>query len=252
MTEVIIVEDERLAADKLSRQLKNIDPDIEIVAVLDTVARAVEFLSSRSVDLIFLDVHLGDDLSFRIFEKVKVKTPIIFTTAYDQYAIKAFKLNSIDYLLKPVNKTDLKAALTKFFDGRQEETPLDYQSLLQSLHANNSIAYQTRFMVYKGDKVKTIDMADVAYFFAEGKYVYLVDKGGFEYLVDYTLDKLRDCLDPMRFFRINRQLIIQICAIEEMTSYTKGRLKISLNPPSKKEAIVSIERATEFKNWLNK
>ncbi|MEP2026026.1 MAG: LytTR family DNA-binding domain-containing protein [Reichenbachiella sp.] len=252
MTEVIIVEDERLAAEKLSRQLKNIDNEIDIVATLDSVARAVAFLSSRSVDLIFLDVHLGDDLSFSIFEKIKIKTPIIFTTAYDQYAIKAFKLNSIDYLLKPVNKSDLKTALMKFFDSRQNQTSLDYEALLSSIRSNNSIPYQSRFIVYKGDKVKTIDVTDVSYFFAEGKYVYLVDRAGLEYLVDYTLDKLSECLNPQHFFRINRQFIIQICAIQEMTSYTKGRLKITLEPQAKKETIVSIERATSFKNWLNK
>ncbi|SMD35871.1 two component transcriptional regulator, LytTR family [Reichenbachiella faecimaris] len=252
MTEVVIVEDERLAAEKLSRQLKNIDSQIEIVACLDSVSRAVKFLSSRSVDLIFLDVHLGDDVSFSIFEKIKIKTPIIFTTAYDQYAIKAFKLNSIDYLLKPVSKTDLKAALTKYFDGKQDQTSVDYEVLLRSLQSNDASVYQTRFMVYKGDKVKTIDVTDVAYFFAEGKYVYLVEKSGFEYLVDYTLDKLKEYLNPQRFFRINRQFIIQICAIEEMVNYSKGRLQISLNPPTKKDAIVSIERATAFKNWLNK
>lgn len=252
MTEVIIVEDERLAADKLSRQLRNIDPEIEIVATLDTVAKAVDFLASRSVDLIFLDVHLGDDISFSIFDQVKVKTPIIFTTAYDQYAIKAFKLNSLDYLLKPVSKNELQTALTKYFEQKPVSPVPDYQSLLASLKSNDTSIYQTRFIVYKGDKVKTIEVSEIAYFFAEGKYVYLVDKGSVEYLVDYTLDKLNGCLDPMRFFRINRQLIIQVCAIEEMTSYSKGRLKINLNPPSRKEAIVSIERATAFKNWLNR
>lgn len=252
MAKVIIVEDERLAAEKLIRQLKNIDSELEIVAKLDSVASTVEFLTNHSVDLIFLDIHLGDDLSFHIFDKVKIKTPIIFTTAYDQYAIKAFKLNSLDYLLKPVNKNELKEALLKFYDNQQRQTPVDYQTLLQGLQSNLEPTFQKRFMVYKGDRVKTIEVKDVAYFFAEGKYVYLVDTDGHEHLVDYTLDKLQSKLDPEQFFRINRQFIIQICAISDMVAYSKGRLKISLEPSPKKETIVSIDRATDFKNWLNK
>ncbi|WP_422360530.1 LytR/AlgR family response regulator transcription factor [Reichenbachiella sp.] len=253
MTQVIIVEDEPLAAQKLSRQLKNIDTEIEILATLGSVSTTVEFLSSRAVDLIFLDIHLGDDLSFSIFEKMQVSAPVIFTTAYDQYAIKAFKVNSIDYLLKPVNKTDLKQAITKFYEQRKLQQPsVDYQSLIQTLRSRAVESYQSRFLVYKGDKVKSIEVDTIAYFFAEGKYVYLVDKNGQEFLVDYTLDKLKTCLDPKLFFRINRQFVIHIQAIQEMTTYTKGRLKINLNPPAKKDAIVSIERASAFKTWLNK
>ncbi|WP_420582601.1 LytR/AlgR family response regulator transcription factor [Reichenbachiella sp.] len=253
MTRVIIVEDEPLAAQKLSRQLKNVDPDIEILATLGSVSATVDFLSSDSVDLVFLDIHLGDDLSFSIFEKVQVSAPVIFTTAYDEYAIKAFKVNSIDYLLKPVNKTDLKQALTKYYEQRQSlQTPVDYQLLIQTLQSGTSESYQSRFLVYKGDKVKSVEVEAIAYFFAEGKYVYLVDKGGQEFLIDYTLDKLKECLNPQHFFRINRQFVIHIQSIQEMTTYTKGRLKIDLNPPAKKDAIVSIERASTFKNWLNK
>lgn len=251
MTRVVIVEDEHLAAQKLTRQLKNIEPDLEIVCILDTVEKSVEFLSKSSVDLIFLDIHLGDDLSFSIFEKIKIKTPIIFTTAYDQYAIKAFELNSIDYLLKPVNKTDLKDAMEKFYERRSTQVQPNYEDLIKSLNLDNNNSYQSRFMVYKGDKVKSIETQEIAYFFAEGKYVYLVDENGSEYLVDYTLDKLKEKLSPQKFFRINRQFIIQIDAIGDMTIYTKGRLKIMLRPESKKEAIVSIERASEFKEWLN-
>ena len=253
MTQVIIVEDEPLAAQKLSRQLKNIDTDIEILATLGSVSATIDFLSSNTVDLVFLDIHLGDDLSFSIFEKLQVSAPVIFTTAYDQYAIKAFKVNSIDYLLKPVNKTDLKKAITKFYEQRKlQQSPVDYQLLLQTLQSGALENYQSRFLVYKGDKVKSIEVDNIAYFFAEGKYVYLVDVNGQEYLVDYTLDKLKACLDPQLFFRINRQFVIHIQAIQEMTAYTKGRLKIDLSPSAKKDAIVSIERASAFKTWLNK
>ncbi|MEO9965116.1 MAG: LytTR family DNA-binding domain-containing protein [Reichenbachiella sp.] len=251
MTRVVIVEDENLAAQKLIRQLGEVDPAMEIVSVLDTVSGAVDFLNTNEVDLIFLDIHLGDDLSFNIFKETKVKTPIIFTTAYDQYAIQAFKLNSVDYLLKPINKSELKEALDKFQENRQVSS-VDYRLLVESLQSTMEPTSQKRFMVYKGDKVKTINTAEVAYFFAEGKYVYLVNMDGVEYLIDYTLDKLQSKLEPEQFFRINRQFIIQICAIKEMIAYSKGRLKIELDPTPRKETIVSTDRSSDFKNWLNK
>lgn len=250
MTKVLIVEDEHLAAQKLTRQLQNIDTEIEILAVIDSVDDAVAWLRSNEADLIFLDIHLGDDSSFKIFQKIKVKTPIIFTTAYDQYAVQAFKLNSIDYLLKPVNKNELRDSMEKFYD-RTPKQDVDFQSLLASIQSEGGLSYQKRFMVYRGDRVKSIPTTSIAYFFAEGKYAYLLTSDKNEYMIDYTLEKLESLLSPENFFRINRQFIIHIDAIEEMISYTKGRLKIVLSPESKKEAIVSIERASDFKKWLN-
>lgn len=252
MTDVIIVEDEELAAQKLARQLRAINQDINIVTTLDSVAGTVKFLSEKTVDLIFLDIHLGDDLSFKIFDQIVVKTPIIFTTAYDQYAIKAFKVNSVDYLLKPVGKKELNDALDKYFSNNQPGLPIDYQQLIQTFQAEKEPVYQERFMVYKGDRVKTINVKDIAYFFAEGKYVYLVENGGQKYLVDYSLDKLYSKLDPGLFFRINRQFIIHINAIGEMIAYSKGRLKILLVPEPKRDTIVSTDRASAFKSWLNR
>lgn len=252
MTKVLIVEDEHLAAQKLIRQLHNIAPETEVLAVIDSVGEATDWLKKNEADLIFLDIHLGDDSSFKIFEKVRIKTPIIFTTAYDQYAIRAFKLNSIDYLLKPVNKQELREALEKFHDIRPKPQETDYQSLLKSLQMEEEPSYQKRFMVYRGDRVKSIPTSSIAYFFAEGKYVYLLTGDGTEFMVDYTLEKLESLLNPEDFFRINRQFIIHIDAISDMISYTKGRLNVILNPASKKEAIVSIERASDFKKWLNK
>ena len=252
MTQVLIIEDEHYAAQKLIRQLQNIDPDMEVLAVLDSVDESVKWLKQNSADLIFLDIHLGDDDSFRIFEKIKIRTPVIFTTAYDQYAIKAFRLNSIDYLLKPVNKKDLQAALQKYYDLDSPAQQIDYKELLDSLKSAPEAQYQKRFMVYFGDRVKSIATEEVAYFFAEGKYVYLVSKEGKEYIIDFTLEKLVQSLDPQYFFRINRQFIICIECIQEMITYTKGRLKIELKPKSSREVIVSIERSSEFKKWLNK
>ncbi|MEQ9287422.1 MAG: LytTR family DNA-binding domain-containing protein [Cyclobacteriaceae bacterium] len=250
MTRVLIIEDEFYAAQKLIRQLKNIDPEIEILDTLDSVTESVKWLRQHTADLIFLDIHLGDGQSFKIFEKIQTKTPIIFTTAYDQYAIRAFKLNSIDYLLKPVNKKELQDALTKYHD--QKVLEFDYKSLLATFQNGSSSHYQKRFMVFYGDRAKSIPVEDIAYFFAEGKYAYLVSRGGKEFIVDHTLEKLEGLLSPEVFFRINRQFIISIDSISDMIAYTKGRLKIELDPPGKKEAIVSIEKASDFKKWLNK
>lgn len=252
MTRVLIIEDEFYAAQKLIRQLKNIDPEIEILDTLDSVSESVRWLRQHTADLIFLDIHLGDGQSFRIFEKVRTKTPIIFTTAYDQYAIRAFKLNSIDYLLKPVNKKELQDALAKYHDHKVLE--FDYKELLNTFQTGTSDSnyYQKRFMVFYGDRAKSIPVEDIAYFFAEGKYAYLVSCEGKEYIVDNTLEKLEGLLSPEMFFRINRQFIISIESINDMIAYTKGRLKIELNPPGKKDAIVSIEKASDFKRWLNK
>ncbi|MFT7162683.1 MAG: DNA-binding LytR/AlgR family response regulator [Bacteroidia bacterium] len=252
MTRVLIIEDEFYAAQKLIRQLQNIDPEIEILDTLDSVDESVKWLKANEVDLIFLDIHLGDDLSFKIFERINVKTPIIFTTAYDQYAIKAFKLNSIDYLLKPVNKKELEKALEKFHEQKLQSQAFDYNQLLNSLQSEKNTSYQKRFMVYFGDRVKSIPVEEIAYFFAEGKYAYLISKDDKEYIVDYTLEKLEGLVNKDEFFRINRQFIIRIDSISEMIAYTKGRLKIELQPSCKKEAIVSIEKASEFKKWLNR
>jgi len=246
---VIIIEDESYAAEKLERQLKTIDRNITILAKLESVEDAVDWLRNNSAELIFLDIHLGDALSFKIFEKVEVKTPIIFTTAYDQYAIQAFKLNSIDYLLKPVSKGDLQQALDKFSENQPNRQEVDYRQLLESLQQPD---FQKRFMVYTGDKIKTIPVEEVAYFFAEGKYCYLISTDKTEYLIDQTLDKLEALLNPDSFFRINRQFIVSLSSIDEMYTYPKGRVKMVLKPHNKKEAIVSVDRSPEFKKWLNR
>jgi DNA-binding LytR/AlgR family response regulator len=248
---VIIIEDVSYAAEKLHRQLMKTGKDVDVLTTLGSVESAVSWLQKNNADLIFLDIHLGDSNSFRIFEHVDIKTPIIFTTAYDQYAIEAFKLNSIDYLLKPINQKDLEKAIRKYKDVFQGNTSIDY-SRIATLIENKAPEYQKRFMVYSGDKIKTIEKDNVAYFLAEGKYCYLYSNDNLQYLIDFTLDKLEKVLAPDEFFRINRQFIINIKSIHQMHSYPKGRVKIDLSPPNKKEAIVSIERASQFKKWLNK
>jgi DNA-binding LytR/AlgR family response regulator len=251
---VVIVEDEKLAADKLERQLNKADENIHVLAKLESITEAISWFTENKCDLIFLDIHLSDGISFNIFEKIKLKIPVIFTTAYDQYAIQAFKVNALDYLLKPISKSDLSAALEKFHslsDNQKELPPIDFSALLEAM-ADKKTAYKERFMVKSGGgKIKVIETDSVAYFFAEGKYAFLVDKKGEEHLIENTLEKLVNELNPIKFFRINRQFIIGINAIEKMHTWTKSRIKIELNPPSKQEAIVSVERSPEFKKWLD-
>jgi DNA-binding LytR/AlgR family response regulator len=250
MLKVLIVEDEFPAAKRLIRLLEQVDPTIEVLDTLDSVERAVAWLKQHQADLIFLDIHLADGNSFSIFEQVTVKTPIIFATAYDKYAIQAFKLNSVDYLLKPIEREELAQSLAKYRDTRQTQAPLDVEALLRAMQPQHE--YQKRFMVTAGDKIKSVPIEEVAYFFGQQKYVFLTTKDNRQYIVDFTLGKLEDMLDPQRFFRINRQFIISFDAIASMFAYSKSRVKIELDPPGEIEAIVSIEKAPRFKEWLNR
>jgi DNA-binding LytR/AlgR family response regulator len=253
MLNILIVEDEHLAATRLQRMLQKIDPDIHILSILDTVKDAVVWLQENEADLIFLDIHLADGNSFGIFDQVEVKTPIIFSTAYDQYAIKAFKLNSVDYLLKPIDKEELEAAIEKFKDLRSsgQSNNIDVQALMQTIQGPQS-NYQKRFIVTSGEKIKSVKIEDVAYFFGQQKYVFLITKDNRRHIIDYTLGKLEEMLDPEQFFRINRQFIIGFDAIKNMFSYSKSRIKIDLDPPGEIDAIVSIDKSKRFKDWLNR
>jgi DNA-binding LytR/AlgR family response regulator len=251
---VLIIEDEPPAARRLGRLLQQLAPQAQIMEILDTVSSAVRWLAVNQANLIFADIHLADGNSFSIFEQVQVRTPIIFTTAYDQYAIKAFKLNSIDYLLKPIEREGLEQALHKYRDRQSPPAaPLDIQALMQAMEAQKQRpTYQKRFMVTAGEKIKSIPIEEVAYFFGQQKYVFLITHDGRQHLVDYTLTQLEDLLDPELFFRINRQFIIGYDAIQQMYAYSKSRVKVELAPTSDMEAIVSIEKAPRFKEWLNR
>lgn len=249
---VLIIEDEKLAVDRLTRLLRTIDPEIEIVGNIPTVTGSVKWLTSHTCDLIFLDIHLADGLSFGIFEQVQVDIPIIFTTAYDQYAIKAFQVNSIDYLLKPFNPKELEKSLQKYktIFGHKTTAHIDFSSLVAMIQSGES--HQKRFVVHAGQKIKSIPAEDIAYFYADEKMVFLCTFDARNYIVDYTIDKLESGLNPEAFFRINRRFIINIKAIKEMYSYPKSRVKIELNPACNYETIVSIERSAKFKQWLNR
>jgi DNA-binding LytR/AlgR family response regulator len=248
---VVIIEDEKLATDSLEQMLLSIDGSIQVLAKIESVRNAVRWLSNNKADLIFLDVQLSDGISFNIFEQVNIKTPVIFTTAYDQYAIKAFKLNSIDYLLKPIDINELRQSIDKYKIMQQEsDLSFDIKTLMESL--KKTVQYQTRFLVHAGQKIKSIKTSEIAYLYVRERDVYLCTHDNKHYDIDYTLDKLQEILDPNKFFRINRQYIIHIDAIENMYTISKSRVKIGLKPPTEEDTIVSFNNAHEFKLWLNR
>ncbi len=248
---VLIVEDESLAAEKLENMLYEIDPAIKVVAKTGSIKESVQWLMQHTPDLIFLDIQLSDGISFSIFEQVSVNTPIIFTTAYDQYAIKAFQLNSISYLLKPIRQSDLADSLRKY-QTLKSAFSIDFDALLATIQGREP-EYKKRFLIQIGEKIKRVDVADVAYFFALEKGVYLRTTQGNTYPVEFTLDKLEGMVNPSHFFRINRKYMVHIDAIKNMVAWSRSRVKLELNPKAddEMETIVSIDRAGEFKKWLN-
>lgn len=248
---VVIIEDEQLSADHLTFLLHKIDQDTEIVAYFDSVKDSVSaFSGGLKADLIFLDIHLADGNSFEIFSKTTIETPIIFTTAFDQYAIKAFKHNSIDYLLKPVSLTDLQFSFQKFLTQKQ----IINKNLLESMavaYQKINKQYKSRFLVKIGSSIDTIKKDDIHHFETEDSLSFLVNLKGNRYPVDYTLDQLEELIDPKDFFRINRKIILSIGAIEKVSSYFNGRLAISNKQLEGDARIVSRERVQDFKAWLN-
>ncbi len=249
--DVLIIEDEKIAANNLEKMLHQIDRNINVQSKIDSIDESVKWLSNNTTDLIFLDIHLADGLCFKIFEQIEIKTPIIFTTAYDQYAIKAFKVNSIDYLLKPVETQQLEQSLEKFKELNQVQSVknIDFDALINFY--TNQIKYQERFIVRYAQKIKSIKTSEIAYFFANNENIFLCTKGNNNYPVDYSLDKLENIINPKDFFRINRQFIVNISSIEKMYSLSKSRIKIELNPKADSEIIVSYSRMSDFKKWLN-
>ncbi|MFO8000888.1 MAG: LytTR family DNA-binding domain-containing protein [Marinilabilia sp.] len=249
---VLIIEDEKFAADKLGKMLQDINPSIEILAKISSIKESVRWLLQNTADLIFLDIQLSDGISFSIFEQVPTNTPIIFTTAYDQYAIKAFQLNSIAYLLKPIRKSDLEESLKKF-EILKSSFDIDFGALLAQLQGNQP-GYKKRFLIQIGEKIRKVEVSDIAWFFVMDKTTFVKTFPGKTYPVDFSLDKLESLLNPELFFRINRKYIVNIDAIESMLAYSRGRVKLDLKPAAddKFDTIVSIERSSEFKKWLNR
>jgi len=248
---VLILEDETLAAEKIENYLQEIDPRIVIAGKLKSIESAVEWLSSNEhPDLILSDIRLLDGLSFEIFQKVKVQKPVIFTTAYDQYALRAFEVNSIDYLLKPVDIDKLRSSLEKY-KSWSGGVANDFADIVRQLKAAQP-QYKSRFMIKLGQKIIAIPIEKVAYFYSENKLSFIITQDGKKYPTDQPLDELVDVLDPDRFFRANRQFIITFESIAEIHPYFKGRMKIHLTPKTEAEVVISSERTPEFKRWIDK
>lgn len=247
---LLIIEDEPASAQRLKNLAEEIDPGIIILEILDSIASAMDWFNNHTEpDLILSDIHLADGLSFEIFKEVSISCPVIFTTAYDQYAIQAFKVNSIDYLLKPIKKTELTEALRKFKKIQPSSARIDL-SLLTSMIDKAGKDYLKRLMIRIGQQIKVIEVKDIAYFYIEEKIVFAVSFTKDRHPMDISLDQLEKQLDPERFFRINRAFIISLASIETMLTYSKARIKIKLKPPCEVESITSTERSAEFRDWL--
>lgn len=245
---VLIIEDEKPAADRLVKLLKELEPDAEVKEVIVSVSSAVKWFSANKMpDLVLMDIHLADGNSFDIFEKTEIKAPVIFITAYDEYALKAFSVNSVDYLLKPVKREELARALDRY-KTRSLAVQDQIRSLLKQLRQGSG--YQKRLVIKYGEVIKMIEVSDVAYFYTEDRIHYLCTFDNLTYPVDQNLDELEALIDPAVFFRINRQFIVNIRAIEKMMAWTKSRVKLTLRPACAQETIVSTERSPVFKEWL--
>ncbi|PKH50765.1 DNA-binding response regulator [Tenacibaculum sp. Bg11-29] len=252
MINVLIIEDEESAFKNLKRILFEINQPTNIISWLQSVEQSIDwFNTNASPDLIFLDIHLSDDLSFKIFEAVEVSCPIIFTTAYDEFAIKAFELNSIDYLLKPITQKTVEKALSKYRSSFKTNSK-PYDKLIEDLKSiSNTKNYKERFLVNKGDELKIILTSEISYFYKKD-FTYIVLKNGDRYPIKFTLEELTELLNSTYFYRINRQVITNVKAISKISLWFKGKLKLHLIPEYEETIFVSREKSTDFKNWMDK
>lgn len=252
---VVIVEDEKPAAEKLEMLLKRSVPDVEILTILDSVAGSIRWFKEHSAlaELVFMDIKLTDGLCFEIFKQVRINQPLIFTTAYNEYALEAFRVNSIDYLLKPISAEDLNRSLNKLtslrenlMEGHHRIELEELGRVLEQLRKN----YKTRFMVKVGDRIRSIPVENTVLFFADGRVVYLLTDQGREYIVDFKMEELDEVLDPELFFRINRSFSLNINSIKDVIVHSNSRLKILLERTFDRELIVSREKVIAFKLWF--
>jgi two-component system, LytTR family, response regulator LytT len=256
---VLIIEDEIPAARRLERLVLEIEPNTTIAAVLPSVEDSIDFLMKKEpIDLIFSDIQLSDGLSFDIFRQIAPPCPIIFTTAFDEYALQAFKTHAVDYLLKPIDVKDLEKAIQKFKTHFTPQAPPQYlepnlSKMLQDLAQNTPTAktYRKRFLVTKGEEYISVNTSDIAYFYSENRVTRIVRNDGKWFPIDPTLDDLETEVDPSAFFRLNRQFIAQTSSIQKVSKYFNGKLKIELAPKHPEEITVSRDKAEVFKSWLN-
>ncbi|GMQ30179.1 LytTR family DNA-binding domain-containing protein [Algoriphagus confluentis] len=248
---ILIIEDEKPAANRLIRMLGEYFPSATLIGDLDTVSRAVRWLEENPApELIFCDIQLADGISFEIFEKVKVSSPVIFTTAYDQYAIQAFQVNAMDYLLKPIDPKDLERAVEKF--RSQNLSPNLDLAVIKSLLQPKEKLYKSRFLVKFGEKIQSIPVEEAAFFFSEERVTFLQTFSGKKYVLDSTLEQVESQVDPETFFRLNRKYISHIDAIEEVLTYSNSRLKIKLIHSADSDILVSREKVAELKAWMDR
>jgi DNA-binding LytR/AlgR family response regulator len=248
---VLIIEDEHLAAEKIEKMLLKIDPGITVVARLESVVDSINWLNTNTKpDLIFLDIQLDDGISFEIFDSIKLDVPIIFTTAYDQYAIKAFQVNSVDYLLKPIEEQALARALDKFRSIYQSKT--SQLEKIQVLYDQMVKSYKTRFFVKIGNHFHSVAVNEIQCFLIQERATFLRTMNGKKYDLDYSLDQVQKLVDPKLFFRINRNYLIHIDAIQDIFSYSANRLGVKLKMLDHLDMIVSREKVADFKNWLDR
>lgn len=252
MIEALIIEDEFNAAERLKKLVESLEYDIQVIDLLDSVESSVNwFQSKKHPDLVFFDIQLADGVSFDIFKKVKVESAIIFTTAYDEYAIKAFEVNSIDYLLKPVNIDKLNKSLEKYTSLRPVSSMVDIQSLMQIIEVQKK-KYKNRFLINAGSRLKSVEVTEVAYFCSVEKSTFLCTSENKTYDIDFSLDRLESMLDPDQFFRINRKFIINYKAIKDISIFSKSKIKLRIIPEPEEEIIVSNAKASVFRKWLDR
>ena len=258
---ILIVEDEDLAVKKIQKTLSSVDSEAVITGITDSIKSTVEWLQQHpQPDLILMDIELADGQSFEIFNLVEVKSPVVFTTSYDEYALKAFKVNSIDYLLKPVQKEELQNALNKYRKMKDTYSPKTEEnkdhsldSLVKELQRKlQPKEFRKRFLVKHAQKLVSIEIDEIAYFFSDGRLNFFKTTDNRKFVVDYTMDELEDMLDPEQYFRISRSFYVSVGSIDKIDDYFGNRLILQLKPAVDKEALVSREKVTDFKKWMGK
>ncbi|MCG8582355.1 MAG: LytTR family DNA-binding domain-containing protein [Bacteroidales bacterium] len=249
---LLIIEDEHLAAKRLVQMVLQLQPNAEICAICDSVEQAVEWIKNNpQPDLAFFDIQLGDGISFDIFKQCQVNFPIIFTTAYDQYAVQAFKVNSLDYLLKPIDEKELRQAIDKFLNQNRTDLSGINQAIEQARELLQKQNYKSRFLIKVGEHLRMIDTNDISFFYSEDKSTFIRTENGNSYALDLSLDQYEIQLNPTDFYRISRKYIIKLSAISDIISYSNSRLKLKLSGmDNSDEMIVSRERVKSFKSWL--
>ncbi|MCO6359252.1 LytR/AlgR family response regulator transcription factor [Roseivirga pacifica] len=248
---VVVFEDEKLASERLIQLLQSIRPDAEVLASMKSVEAALLWLeNNEQPDLIISDIQLLDGTSFEIFEQHKIECPVIFTTAFDEYAIKAFEVNSIDYLLKPIQKEKLEVALSKLQAQQSSASSLDIDSIREMLKSE-TVEYKSRFLVKLGQRIRAIPVEKIAYFYSQDKLTFLVTFENQKYPIDQTLEELDALLNPKNYFRVNRKFLVHFDAVADIHPYFKGRVKLGLEPQIDEDIVVSSEKTPVFKQWLD-